>query len=93
MKKKKSTERDLTCLILKVLQNLIIHVTDPSEKYLSSLPILFCKISQRDQHIELIKLVQALLDPSDSRTIWYLQNLVELNSWNSDQVDEPEYER
>ena len=92
-KKKKSAEHDLTCSILKVLQNLIIHLSDPSEKYLSTLPILFCKISQRDQRIELVKLVQALIGSSDSRTSWYLQQLVELNSWNPNQVDEPDYER
>ena len=92
-KKRKSGENDLTCSILKVLQNLVLHVADPLEKYLSSLPILFCKISQRDQRIELIKLVQALLGPSKTRTTWYLEQLVELNSWNPNQVDEPDYER
>ena len=84
----------ILCSIVKVLQNLIVHHTDPCEKYLPTLPILFCRISQRNQRIELVKLVQALLDPSDSLpTTWYLQQLVELSSWNPDQVDEPDYER
>ena len=52
-----------------------IHVSDPFEKYLSVLLILFCQISHRDQRIELSKLVQALLGPLNLRTTWYLQQL------------------
>jgi U3 small nucleolar RNA-associated protein 20 len=28
-----------------------------------------------------------------SSTLWYLKQLIELNSWNSEQIDEPDYER
>jgi hypothetical protein len=60
--------------IVKVLQNLIVHVSDPFEQNLSTLPNLFCGISEPNRRIELVKLVQALLVPSNSLpTIWYLQ--------------------
>ena len=36
---------------------------------------------------------QVVLGSSNSRTAWYLQQLIELNSWNPDQVHEPGYER
>lgn len=68
-KKKRSAEHDLTYWILKVQQDLIIHVSDLSEKYRSWLPILLCRNSQR---IELVKLFQTLVGPSNSRIAWYL---------------------
>ncbi|CAF1230765.1 unnamed protein product, partial [Adineta ricciae] len=66
------------------------------EKYLPSLAILCCKIIRRDQRIELIQLFQILANhssKSENNAIWYLKQLVELNSWNSEQIDEPDYER
>ncbi|CAF3023094.1 unnamed protein product [Rotaria socialis] len=92
----KTSEQDLNISILKVLQNLIINIQNPIEKYLNLLPILCCKIIQRDQRIELIKLFQILINQSENieaSTHWYLTQLIEVNAWNGDQVDEPDYER
>ncbi|CAF3438840.1 unnamed protein product, partial [Rotaria sp. Silwood2] len=60
----KTSEQDLNISILKIIQNLIIHIENPLEKYLHLLTILCCKIIQRDQRIELIKLFQILIDQS-----------------------------
>ena len=93
---KKSSEQNLNISILKVLHNLLANIENPIEKYLHQLPILCAKIISRDQRIELIQLFQVLLDQSansKSSTIWYLKQLIELNSWNSEQIDEPDYER
>lgn len=94
---KKSSEENLNISILKVLQNLILNIENPIEKYLNLLPILCSKIIQRDQRIELIQLFQSLINQSTNiqskNTIWYLKQLIELNSWNSEQIDEPDYER
>ncbi|CAF4896107.1 unnamed protein product, partial [Rotaria magnacalcarata] len=57
---------------------------------------LCCKIIQRDQRVELIKLFQILINQSENieaNTHWYLTQLIEVNAWNGDQVDEPDYER
>lgn len=56
------SQQDLNCSILKVLQNLLINISDPTEKYLSFLSILCGKIIQRDQRIELMKLFQIFID-------------------------------
>ena len=58
------SQQDLNCSILKVLQNLLINISDPTEKYLSLLSILCGKIIQRDQRIELMKLFQIFIDQS-----------------------------
>lgn len=92
----KAPGQDLNLSILKVLQNLVPSVDKPIDKYLPSLPILCCKIVQRDQRIEFMRLFQAFVDQSteaESNTVWFLQNLVELNAWNADQIEEPDYER
>lgn len=60
----KKPEQDLNISILKVLQNLIVHIENPLEKYLHLLPNLCFKIIQRDQRIELIKFFQILVDQS-----------------------------
>ncbi|CAF5202635.1 unnamed protein product, partial [Rotaria magnacalcarata] len=62
----KTSEQDLNISILKVLQNLIINIQNPIEKYLNLLPILCCKIIQRDQRVELIKLFQILINQSEN---------------------------
>ena len=111
---KKSSEQNLNISILKVLQNLIINIENPIEKYLHQLPILCAKIIPRDQRIELIPFFQLLINQSSTSTsrysqtqttrtieffscifstIWYLKQLIELNSWNMEQIDEPDYER
>lgn len=99
LSKKFSSEQNLNISILKVLQNLLTNIENPIEKYLHLLPILCSKIIQRDQRIELIQLFQVFINQSkinmlsSSSTIWYLKQLIELNSWNTEQVDEPDYER
>jgi hypothetical protein len=60
----KASGQDLNISILKVLQNLVPYVTNPTEKYLPSLAILCCKIIQRDQRIELIRLFQTFVNQS-----------------------------
>ncbi|CAF3756939.1 unnamed protein product [Adineta steineri] len=92
----KTAGQNLNISILKVLQNLIVNIENPIEKYLSLLSILCCKIIQRDQRIELINLFQIFINQSTqtkSSTVWYLKQLVELNSWNADAIDEADYER
>jgi hypothetical protein len=66
-KKKFSTKtsgQDLNISILKVLQNLIINIENPIEKYLHLLSILCGKIIQRDQRIELIHLFEIFINQS-----------------------------
>jgi hypothetical protein len=65
-KMKKTAQQDLNLSILKILQNLMINIDNPIEKYLHLFPILCCKIIQRDQRIELIKLFQILIDQSSN---------------------------
>ena len=60
----KTSEQDLTTSILKVLQNLMINIENPIEKYLHLLSILCYKIIQQNQRTELIKLFQIFIDRS-----------------------------
>ena len=60
----KTSGQDLNISILKVLQNLIINIENPIEKYLHLLSILCCKIIPRDQRIELIQLFQIFINQS-----------------------------
>ena len=63
-KKKKKSQQNLNISILKVLQNLMINIENPIEKYLHFLPILCYKIIPHDQRIELIKFIQIFINQS-----------------------------
>ena len=95
-KKKKTVGENFNIVILQILQNLTKNLTNPIDKYLHLLSILSAKIIQRDQRIEFVRFIQVLIDQSatmSADTLWYLKQFIELNSWSSDQVDEPDYER
>ncbi|CAF0872294.1 unnamed protein product, partial [Didymodactylos carnosus] len=99
--KKNKQPQQINVAVLKVLQKLFSYVNEPL-KYVNLLAILWLKIIARDQRAQLSNLFQTLLNRIQSqenqnateiRSVWYLERLIALNSWNSKQIEEPDYER
>lgn len=63
-KKKSSSKSELVLSILSILENLFRQIENPFEKHFKEFPILFSKIVEREQRINLMKVVQVFIDRS-----------------------------
>jgi len=73
----------------RVLQNLFVQIDEPEDKCRRFLSIFSRKLRERTQRDQFVKFCQIVVDRSSNEL---LKVFVDLNSWNSEQIGEPNYE-